>query len=104
MRIAVLPGAQEAQHARDHAGRRRGLAELEALHAESSLEHGLIDAVHKRPDLKPALGRILRLCAGGSLVPIEPGEAAPPPGVVARVLRFLRTRPHGDAHTNGGAA
>jgi len=72
--------------------------------AESSLEHGLIDAVHKRPDLKPALGRILRLCAGGSLVPIEPGEAAPPPGVVARVLRFLRTRPHGDAHTNGGVA
>ena len=52
-------------------------------------------------DLKSALGRILRLCAGGSLVPIELGEAAaPPPGVVARVLRFLRTRPHGDAHTN----
>jgi len=74
--------------------------------AESSLEHGLIDAVVKRDDLKAELGQILRLCAGGTLVPMEPnGDAVvPPPGVVARVLRFLRQRPHGDAHTNGGHA
>jgi acetyl-CoA carboxylase carboxyl transferase subunit beta len=74
--------------------------------AESSLEHGLIDAVVTRDDLKAELGQILRLCAGGTLVPMEPnGDAVvPPPGVVARVLRFLRQRPHGDAHTNGGPA
>jgi acetyl-CoA carboxylase carboxyl transferase subunit beta len=73
--------------------------------SESSYEHGLIDAVAKRPDLKDDLGRILRLCAGGTLVPIDVGDAeAPPPGVVARVLRFLRSRPHGEAHTNGGPA
>ena len=39
--------------------------------SESSFEHGLIDAVVKRPDLKDDLGRILRLCAGGTLVPID---------------------------------
>jgi acetyl-CoA carboxylase carboxyl transferase subunit beta len=71
--------------------------------AESSLEHGLIDAVHPRAELRPSLGRILRLCAGGTLVPIELGEPAPPPGIVARVLRFLRTNPHGDPSTNGAA-
>jgi acetyl-CoA carboxylase carboxyl transferase subunit beta len=72
--------------------------------SESSFEHGLIDAVHTRPELRAELGRILRLCAGGTLVPIEMGEAtAPPPGVIARVLRFLRSSQHGDAHTNGGA-
>jgi acetyl-CoA carboxylase carboxyl transferase subunit beta len=72
--------------------------------SESSFEHGLIDAVHTRPELRAALGRILRLCAGGTLVPIEMGEAAaPPPGVMARVLRFLRSSQHGDSHTNGGA-
>ena len=70
--------------------------------SESSYEHGLIDAVVKRPDLKDDLGRILRLCAGGTLVPIDVDAEAPPPGVVARVLRFLRSRPHGEAHTNGG--
>ena len=72
--------------------------------AESSLEHGLIDAVIKRPELNEQLGRILRLCAGGTLVPMEPGEPAPPPGIVARVMRFLRSSPHGEAHTNGGPA
>ena len=72
--------------------------------SESSFEHGLIDAVHTRPELRAALGRILRLCAGGTLVPIEMGEAAaPPPGVIARVLRLLRSSQHGDSHTNGGA-
>ena len=72
--------------------------------AESSFEHGLIDAVRQAARAaRPCSGRLLRLCAGGTLVPIEPGEAAaPPPGIVARVLRFLRSRPHGDAHTNGG--
>ena len=73
--------------------------------AESSLEHGLIDAVITRHELKTKLGQILRLCAGGTLVPMEPnGEAAPPPSMIARVLRFLRSSPHGDAHTNGGPA
>ena len=74
--------------------------------AESSFEHGLIDAVVKRDELKPKLGQILRLCAGGTLVPMEPGGeiAAPPPGIVARVLRFLRSSQHGDPHTNGGPA
>jgi acetyl-CoA carboxylase carboxyl transferase subunit beta len=73
--------------------------------SESSFEHGLIDAVVKRPELKDDLGRILRLCAGGTLVPIDVGDAeAPPPGVVARVLRFLRSRPHGESHANGGPA
>ena len=72
--------------------------------AESSLEHGLIDAVVKRGDLNEQLGRILRLCAGGTLVPMEPGEAPPPPGIMARVMRFLRSAPHGDPHTNGGPA
>jgi acetyl-CoA carboxylase carboxyl transferase subunit beta len=73
--------------------------------AESSLEHGLIDAVIPRPELKAKLGQILRLCAGGTLVPMEVnGDAAPPPGIVARVLRFLRAGQHGDAHTNGGPA
>jgi acetyl-CoA carboxylase carboxyl transferase subunit beta len=74
--------------------------------AESSLEHGLIDAVITRHELKAKLGQILRLCAGGTLVPMEPNgdAAAPPPGIVARVLRFLRSTPHGDAHTNGGPA
>ena len=73
--------------------------------AESSLEHGLIDAVIKRPDLKDSLGRILRLCAGGTLVPMEvDSEIAPPPGIVARVLRFLRSSPHGPSHSNGGPA
>ena len=73
--------------------------------SESSLEHGLIDEVIKRPELKDELGRILRLCAGGTLVPMEVGaESAPPPGVVARVLRFLRSVPHGPSHTNGGPA
>jgi acetyl-CoA carboxylase carboxyl transferase subunit beta len=74
--------------------------------AESSLEHGLIDAVIARPELKGTLGQILRLCAGGTLVPMEPGgdAVAPPPGIVQRVLRFLRSSPHGDAHTNGGPA
>ena len=73
--------------------------------SESSLEHGLIDAVITRHELKTKLGQILRLCAGGTLVPMEPnGEAAPPPSMIARVLRFLRSSPHGDAHTNGGPA
>jgi acetyl-CoA carboxylase carboxyl transferase subunit beta len=74
--------------------------------AESSFEHGLIDAVVTRHDLKPKLGQILRLCAGGTLVPMEPnGDAAvPPPGIVARVMRFLRSSQHGDPHTNGGPA
>jgi acetyl-CoA carboxylase carboxyl transferase subunit beta len=74
--------------------------------AESSLEHGLIDAVITRHELKATLGQILRLCAGGTLVPMEPnGDAAPPPpSMVARVLRFLRSSPHGDEHTNGGPA
>jgi acetyl-CoA carboxylase carboxyl transferase subunit beta len=73
--------------------------------AESSLEHGLIDEVIKRPDLTDHLGRILRLCAGGTLVPMEVGgESAPPPGIMARVLRFLRSTPHGPSHTNGGPA
>jgi acetyl-CoA carboxylase carboxyl transferase subunit beta len=74
--------------------------------AESSLEHGLIDAVITRHELKSTLGQILRLCAGGTLVPMEPnGDAsAPPPGMVARVLRFLRSSAHGDEHTNGGPA
>jgi len=73
--------------------------------AESSLEHGLIDAVIKRPELKDELGRILRLCAGGTLVPMElDSETAPPPGIMARVLRFLRSTPHGPSHTNGGPA
>jgi len=37
---------------------------------------------------------------------MEPGGeiAAPPPGIVARVLRFLRSSQHGDPHTNGGPA
>ena len=39
--------------------------------AESSLEHGLIDAVITRHELKATLGQILRLCAGGTLVPME---------------------------------
>jgi acetyl-CoA carboxylase carboxyl transferase subunit beta len=74
--------------------------------AESSLEHGLIDAVITRHELKATLGQILRLCAGGTLVPMEAnGDAvAPPPGIVQRVLRFLRSSPHGDAHSNGGPA
>ncbi|MDX6539485.1 MAG: acetyl-CoA carboxylase carboxyl transferase subunit beta [Gaiellales bacterium] len=74
--------------------------------AESSLEHGLIDAVISRHELKSTLGQILRLCAGGTLVPMEPNGAvsAPPPGVVARVLRFLRASQHGDEHLNGGPA
>jgi hypothetical protein len=32
------------------------------------------------------------------------GESAPPPGIMARVLRFLRSTPHGPSHTNGGPA
>ena len=72
--------------------------------AESSLEHGLIDEVVKRPELKGDLAKILRLCAGGTLVPMDLDEVAPPPGIVARVLRFLRSSPHGPAHTNGGPA
>jgi hypothetical protein len=61
--------------------------------------------VIKRPDLKDDLGRILRLCAGGTLVPMEvDSEFAPPPGIVARVLRFLRSSPHGPSHSNGGPA
>src|SRR4029077_1307141 len=70
--------------------------------AESSLEHGLIDAVVTRPDLNEQLGRILRLCAGGTLVPMEMGEAPPPPGIMARVMSFQRSAPHGEAHSNGG--
>jgi acetyl-CoA carboxylase carboxyl transferase beta subunit len=73
--------------------------------AESSLEQGLIDEVVKRPELKDQLGSILRLCAGGTLVPMEAGgESAPPPGIMARVLRFLRSTPHGPSHSNGGPA
>jgi acetyl-CoA carboxylase carboxyl transferase subunit beta len=74
--------------------------------AESSLEHGLIDAVVSRHELKTTLGQILRLCAGGTLVPMEPNgdSAPPPPSMIARVLRFLRSSPHGDEHTNGGPA
>jgi acetyl-CoA carboxylase carboxyl transferase subunit beta len=73
--------------------------------AESSFEHGLIDGVVKRPELKDSLGRILRLCAGGTLVPMEAGgETVPPPGIMARVLRFLRSTPHGPSHSNGGPA
>jgi acetyl-CoA carboxylase carboxyl transferase subunit beta len=72
--------------------------------AESSLEHGLIDAVIKRDELKEQLASILRLCAGGTLVPMDLNEAAPPPGIMARVLRFLRSSPHGESHTNGGPA
>jgi hypothetical protein len=29
-------------------------------------------------------------------------EPAPPPGIMARVLRFLRSAPHGPSHSNGG--
>src|SRR3954466_665693 len=73
--------------------------------SESSFEHGLIDAVITRHELKGTLGQILRLCAGGALAAMEPnGEAAPPPSMIARVLRFLRSSPHGDAHANGGPA
>ena len=44
-------------------------------------------------------------CAGGTLVPMEvDSEIAPPPGIVARVLRFLRSSPHGPSHSNGGPA
>jgi hypothetical protein len=32
------------------------------------------------------------------------GESASPPGIMARVLRFLRSTPHGPSHSNGGPA
>ena len=58
-----------------------------------------------RHEREEDLGRVLRLCAGGTLVPMELDvEAAPPPGIVARVLRFLRSSPHGPSHSNGGPA
>ena len=73
--------------------------------AESSLEHGLIDAVVKRGELQraarahpaPVRGRHAR--ADGA--PASPRRRR---GIVARVLRFLRSAPHGEAHTNGGPA
>src|SRR4029079_3741907 len=64
--------------------------------SESSYEHGLIDAVVKRPDLKDELGRVLRLCAGGTLVPMElGGETAPPPGHMDPLLALPLSGHHG---------
>jgi acetyl-CoA carboxylase carboxyl transferase subunit beta len=39
--------------------------------AEFLIEHGLIDAIVPRQDLRPTLGRLLRLCGA----PLEPGQA-----------------------------
>ena len=51
-----------------------------------------------RPDPAPVRGRHAR--ADGA----ERRRRAPAAGMVARVLRFLRSSPHGDEHTNGGPA
>ncbi len=72
--------------------------------AESSFEHGLIDLVVPRAALRGTVGRLLRLCAGGTLTPIEPSSMreAPRPSALGRLFRLLRGREHGPAEQNGG--
>ena len=74
--------------------------------AESSLEHGLIDAVVKRA--RPQGRRSAASCACAPAARSCRSSAARPPrrrpGVVARVLRFLRSRRTATRTRNGGPA
>ena len=74
--------------------------------AESSFEHGLIDMVIPRTDLRPLLARLLRLCAGGTLVPIEPALVQEPErqSALGKLFRRMRGRDHGASETNGAHA
>jgi acetyl-CoA carboxylase carboxyl transferase beta subunit len=74
--------------------------------AESNFRNGHIDMIVSRHELRGTLARLLRLFAGGEFVyaVVEPAADEPASGVLGRVLHRVRRRPHGPAHTNGGAS
>ena len=72
--------------------------------AESNFEHGHIDAVVTRGELASSSAACSAVRRRHARADGAGRGRAPPPGIVARVLRFLRSRPHGEPHTNGGPA
>jgi hypothetical protein len=72
--------------------------------AESNMRHGHVDLVVPRFELRPLLGRLLGLLAGGNgaeLALEQPAET--PASAVTRLVTRLRGLRHGRTSSNGAA-